>query len=200
VALDGRKAISTRCIEPYHFDLKLGETDMLFTKRAFAIAIGLFVIGILGASDVSAQMGGGAAYSDIWMVAPSSTNQAIVHDEDAEISGYYVVGAGVTDESYNNYGHQTYVSTTLTSPSYNTSNASGGSGGSYSQVETTLDFDFPIPDLGDYTVDSEHSYYCPIADREFSAGHTLDLIGYGISQTCHVYAFSIDAVDWYDRV
>lgn len=131
----------------------------------------------------SSAFGQTTTYSDTWF--------------DGESSQSYMVGSGVTEEAYMGYGHETWVNTTLTSPSGITASASGG-GGSYSLTEVSIEVDLNNPDLGEFFTESSHGYFCPIAFREFNLGSTYDVIGAGVSQACYIYQYTSLGIDSFD--
>jgi len=176
----------------------LEEIMMLHTKRVLTIFIGMLLIGLFAVPSVFGQMGSGATYSDSWFVAPS--NQNTIYEEGDVVSGYYVVGCGVTDETYNNYGHACSVNTTLTSPNGHIASSSFSSDGSYAQAEAAIDWDFNDPEPGEFSVESEHSYFCPIAYRDFNLGASYDIVIVGSSLTCYVKDGSGSGFDFYDLV
>jgi len=90
------------------------------------------------------QMGNSVIYSDSWV--------------DSSSSPIYVVGVGITSDSYNTYGHQYWVNTTVTSPSGRYSGGQSWTSSSYARVDVYLDWGF---EFGDFTVHTTHSMTCP---------------------------------------
>lgn len=133
--------------------------------------------------SISPAFGQTSAYSDSWFDGSSSQS--------------YMVGSGVTEESYMGYGHDTWVNTTITSPNGSTASGGGG-GGSYSWSEVSIAINLDDPEIGEFLTESSHGYYCPIAAREYDLGLTFDLIGFGFSQACYIYQYTIVGLDRYD--
>src|SRR2546429_9860458 len=118
--------------------------------RVFILLI--FLISIMSSPTFGQQMGQLTAYTDSWA------------DDDGTI-----YSSGVTADSSNSYGHTYGTRTTLTSPSGRTSSAgfnSDDSYNAYAYAEASLPWDWN--DLGDYSEQSQHSYYCPISGRTIS--------------------------------
>ncbi len=90
-------------------------------------------------------MGYGAMYSDTWVNSSWSR----------------IWGCGVTEDYYNGYGHQYYVTTTLTSPMGRTASATSYTSSSYAYVDVKLDWPFDDGDLGEYLTTTEHKTLCP---------------------------------------
>src|SRR2546428_97835 len=106
----------------------------------------IFLIFIFSVPTFGQQI---SAYSDSWA------------DDDGTI-----YGCGVTADSANSYAHTYSTSTTLTSPSGRTSSgwsSQDNSYNAYTRVETSLPWDWN--DLGDYSEQSQHSFYCPMSGR-----------------------------------
>ena len=74
------------------------------------------------------QMGSSVIYSDSWVDDSTST--------------VYVIGTGITSDSYNSYNHRYWVSTTLTSPSGRIAGGSSQQSGSYARVDVSLTLNF----------------------------------------------------------
>ncbi len=109
----------------------------------------IFLIFIFSVPTFGQQI---SAYSDSWA------------DDDGTI-----YSCGVTADSANSYGHTYWTSTTLTSPSGRTSSgwsSQDNSYNAYTRVETSLPWDWN--DLGDYSEQSQHSFYCPTYGRTMS--------------------------------
>ena len=70
----------------------------------------------------------------------------------------YVVGVGITSDSYNTYGHRYWVNTTVTSPTGRYASGSSSTSSSYARVDVYLDWNF---EFGDFTVNTTHSMTCP---------------------------------------
>jgi len=154
--------------------------------RVFILLI--FLISVMSSPTFGQQMGQLTAYTDSWA------------DDDGTI-----YSSGVTADSSNSYGHTYGTRTTLTSPAGRTSSAgfnSDNSYNAYAYAETSLPWDWN--DLGDYSEQSQHSYYCPISGRTISfntstsrkvgvsqAGYYLTSFSYywcnyDINPNCHV--------------
>src|SRR5258708_24944339 len=111
----------------------------------------LTVLSFLWVCHTSAfsQMGSFSVYFDSWV-------------DDSNPDSGSIVGAGVTQDSYNSYGHTYWVVTTLTSPNNRTSSATSyhtNGYNAYTSAETTLPWDWN--DLGDYSIGSQHWMCCP---------------------------------------
>ena len=145
----------------------------------------IFLIFIFSVPTFGQQI---SAYSDSWA------------DDDGTI-----YSCGVTADSANSYGHTYWTSTTLTSPSGRTSSgwsSQDNSYNAYTRVETSLPWDWN--DLGDYSEQSQHSFYCPTYGRTMSfymsttgksgyshagyslTGFTYYTCGYDIVPNCNV--------------
>jgi hypothetical protein len=112
----------------------------------------MFLIFIFSVPAFGQQMGQLTAYTDSWA------------DDDGTI-----YSSGVTADSSNSYSHTYGTRTTLTSPSGRTSSAgfySDNSYNAYAYAEASLPWDWN--DLGDFSEQSQHSYYCPISGRTIS--------------------------------
>lgn len=70
----------------------------------------------------------------------------------------YVVGVGITSDSYNTYGHRYWVNTTVTSPTGRYAGGMSSTSSSYARVDGYLDWNF---EFGDFTVNTTHSMTCP---------------------------------------
>lgn len=119
----------------------------------FLLTIALFLCSVVAASAQRID------YSDAWMVI-------------AETSGS-LAGCAITDESYNNYGHEYLVSATLTSDDNRTSTASGGNGSCGTGNIQCARADVSLPYLteegflnGLYTLHSVHQGVCPYYNME----------------------------------
>jgi hypothetical protein len=117
---------------------------LIISSRILALVV---YIGILAALPAFAQqMGSKAIYSDAWVNTSGSGS---------------VVGCGVTQDSYNSYGHTYWVETKLTSPKGRTTTATSYKTNSYSaytRVEVSLLWDWA--DLGGFSVESKHIACC----------------------------------------
>jgi hypothetical protein len=92
-------------------------------------------------------MGSSVTYSDTW-VDSSSTSTG------------YVVGSGITTDSYNTYNHRYWVKPTITSPSGRTATGTSYTSSSYARLDVSLSWDYRT-DLGLYTISTTHSMTCP---------------------------------------
>lgn len=102
---------------------------------------------------------GQVMWSDSWGQAPTPGVNYYEDDPPPNtIPGMYVWGCGITEDNYNTYGHEYYVTTTVTSFNGRTASLLGG-GTSYAIAEASLTFD--RDDLGEFTVVTEHEIYCP---------------------------------------
>ena len=111
------------------------------------------------------QMGSSVTYSDSWV-------------DDSSSPAYYIIGCGVTTDSYNSYGHRYWVSTTLTSPSGRTASGTSSTSASYARMDVSLPWDFETGETGDFTTSTTHSMTCPYING--TVGTTTSVIG-GIS-------------------
>lgn len=120
----------------------------------------LVVLCVLMASPTFGQMGSYVTYSDMWIDDSAAPANAEFY-EGSLPAPIYVVSCGVTQDSYNGYGHTYWVVSTLTSPNRNTSGNSYHTNGysAYTRVDNSLLYDFN--DLGNFTVNSNHWMCCP---------------------------------------
>ena len=132
--------------------------------------VSIFLIFIFGVPTFGQQMGQLTAYTDSW-----------IGDDGTMYS------SGVTADSSNSYGHTYSTRTTLTSPSGRTSSSgvySDNSYNAYASAETSLSGDYDNNlDPGDYLMETDHGYYCPIAQRQISWSEFLT-VKKGASVTC----------------
>ena len=115
-------------------------------RPPFSLQLVIFSVGLIlfAWTPTQAQMGNSVIYSDSWF--DSSTNPM------------YVVGVGITSDSYNTYGHRYWVNTTVTSPTGRYASGSSSTSSSYARVDVYLDWNF---EFGDFTVNTTHSMTCP---------------------------------------
>jgi hypothetical protein len=118
------------------------------------ISITVMLLMFLTPASAFGQMGSGSTYSDVWL--DNNSGNAL-----------RVIGCGITDESYNSYNHEAWVNTTLTSSGGQLATANSG-GSSYARADAIL----PSED-GEFSFESEHGYFCPIAQRDTLLGTLL---------------------------
>jgi hypothetical protein len=156
------------CLE---IERKLNSTARPLISLLGSVLVTL-VLGSYGSA--SAQMGSSATYSDSWV-------------DDSEPESVAIVGTGVTQDTYNSYGHTYWVVTTLTSPSGRTSNATSyhtNAYNAYTSTETSLTWDWN--DLGDYTTGSQHWMCCPyMANYCFANSSTTVVAKAGASRAAY---------------
>ncbi len=119
-------------------------------------------------------MGYGATYSDEWVSA--NWNR--------------IWGCGVTEDYYNSYGHQYYVTTTVTSPIGRAASATSYTSSSYAYVDVRLDW--PSDDSGDfgeYLTSTEHRTLCPYIGFWVTMANTQKRAYFGISTACYHFAY-----------
>ena len=80
------------------------------------------------------------------------------------------MACGITQDNYNSYGHEYWVITTLTSPLGRSASITSYTDMSYARSDVSLPLD--RDDLGLYLIDSEHWYFCPIANHNINDGAT----------------------------
>lgn len=119
-------------------------------------------------SALGQSMGSYAVYSDTWFNT-SNPNQAI----------NYVVGAGVTQDYNNIYGHNYWTVTTVRSPAGRTATTTSYTSASYARTETSLLWD-PF-DAGNYTVETKHWIRCPYIPYPYPSSTTTTGIFIGAS-------------------
>lgn len=85
-------------------------------------------------------------------------------------NGDYIYGCGLTEDYYNSNNHTFGVSTILQSP--NGRDASNGAGYSSPYARADVYLTFEESDLGDYLIDSQHDYFCPMVSEYYFAGST----------------------------
>lgn len=117
----------------------------LLSKTAQVVVFPFMLI-LLGWVPAFGQMGSSVTYSDSW----------------ADYSGNpgYIIGCGITSDSYNTYGHRYWVSSTIRSPSGRTASGTSFTSSSYARIDVSLSWDYES-DFGDFTTTSTHSMTCP---------------------------------------
>jgi hypothetical protein len=107
-----------------------------------------------------------ACYTDTW--ADDSGVSEQVYFEGEEIDGPYIVGSGVTHIEYFEPYHEASVVTTLTSPSGQQTTAYDSEWWGYYKQPFTARAEVELlwneNEVGTYTINSEHSSYCPEAN------------------------------------
>jgi hypothetical protein len=111
------------------------------------IIVSTLLVFIACAPAAFGQMGYSVTYSDTW-VDSSSTSMG------------YVVGSGITTDSYNTYNHRYWVKPTITSPSGRTATGTSYTSSSYARLDVSLSWDYRT-DFGLYTISTTHSMTCP---------------------------------------
>src|SRR5258705_6186102 len=118
---------------------------------------------LIASTPAFGQMGNSVTYSDSWLGYDSNPG--------------YVVGSGVTSDSYNSYGHRYWVTTTLRSPSGRIASGTSYTSGYYARMDVSLSSDY-VSEFGDFTTTVDHSMSCPymygtIVTTTTSAGLTV---------------------------
>lgn len=111
------------------------------------IIVSTLLVFIACAPAAFGQMGSSVIYSDMWVDSSSTTTG-------------YIIGSGITTDSYNTYNHRYWVKPTITSPSGRTSTGTSYTSGSYARLDVSLSWDY-LTDLGQYTISTVHSMTCP---------------------------------------
>lgn len=164
---------------------------VVITLRLQAITV---FLGFVTISSAFGQMGYSTTYSDIW-VDTSGVDQNRAYNEGETVPGAYVVGCGLTQDSYNTFGHRYWVTTTLTGqPNGRTASGTSPETPSYSRVEVQLPWTFNEAESGDYSVNSTHYLYCPYIYGTVSST-TFDLVQVGLSVACYYKEFTAYYVD-----
>jgi|ERR1043166_368422 hypothetical protein len=133
-----------------------GNSDKPLASRGRVAALGsrafilCCILCFITAAPAFGQMGSFSIYSNAW-VDDSNPDQAKMY------------GCGVTQDSYNSYGHTYWVTTHVTSPNGQTTSVTSGKVNSYNayvRAETYLAFDWEN-EVGDFTIQSTHTGCCP---------------------------------------
>ncbi len=167
------------------------DNNLKQTVRTNACAIGFrffmaaVFMALFAISPASAQQV--AHYSDSWISGKVYTGDSIDYGEDSTNS-ITVVGAGVTDDSYESDGHTFNINVKLTSPNGRVSQDFGSDYTMwYARTEVELPWD--SSDIGQYTVRSKHWSHCP-NDPDgyyFISGASNFSLPAGVSFTCFNY-------------
>jgi hypothetical protein len=112
---------------------------------------GAMLAGLLLTLTLTSPAYGQIVYSDMW-----------ADDTDAENGNLYIVGSGVTEDSYNSYGHEYSATMTLSGPNGSQVTQAAEGRGLYvtARAEDALLWDPDFP--GSFFIVSSHVTYCPI--------------------------------------
>jgi phage baseplate assembly protein gpV len=126
-----------------------------FNIGALLLSASFFVLLTVSCGvNAMAQMSYGSTYSNVTIGGDSDS-----YDASSPTQGY-VDGQGATEDSYNSYGHQYWVVTTISNQYGSSSTVTSSSSTYFTEATATL----PLG-AGNFTVDTEHWYYCPIANQ-----------------------------------
>ena len=101
-------------------------------------------------------------YSDGWYVSNATEEYDYESGETMWGEGSpagYMVGVGISSDSYNSYNHRYWVNTSLTSADGRVAQATSYTSASYARAEVTLTVS--ISDSGQFTVNTAHWFTCP---------------------------------------
>ena len=133
-------------------------------------------------------------YSDGWYVSNATQEYDSESGEMMWTEGSpagYMVGAGVSSDSYNTYQHRYWVDTKLTSADGRISQATSYTSASYARAEVRLSVN--TTDSGQFTVSTAHWFTCPyIYGAVNNAGST-----FGISYEPVSDHYALSAVGWF---
>lgn len=130
----------------------------------FLVAIPLYLV--LMSPPAFAQMGYIVIYSDA----------SAVEGDDGNGATGYAIGIGVTEDSYNSYGHTYWVQTTISS-SVGSNTVTSYASGSYARAEAALYFFDETPPSQSIDIYSNHYYNCPyVPSTDINAGTTTQQI------------------------
>ena len=108
-----------------------------------------------------------------------------------------MLGWGFTDASAYMYIHTAYVTTTLRSP--NGRVASSGRVGAFNTVQSNVYLLWDANDLGNYTVSSNHEFYCIYMGLAY-LGASSAFITVGLSAVCYnnpILLYPVKPLGWY---
>lgn len=114
--------------------------------RSLRLMIVSAVLVLVASTSAFGQMGYSVWYSDSWVDYNSNPG--------------YVIGCGITSDSYNSYGHRYWVNTSLRSPSGRTAYGDSSTSATYARVDVYLSWDYET-DFGDFITTTTHSMTCP---------------------------------------
>ena len=137
------------------------------------IIVAAFLV-LIVSSPAFGQMGNSVTYSDSWV-------------DDSSSPAYFIMGSGVTSDSYNSYGHRYWVTTTLTSPTGRTASGTSYTSGSYARMDVSLSWDFETGEEGDFTTFTNHSMSCPYMYGTIVTTNTSIILGISIAVTNYIH-------------
>lgn len=123
-----------------------------------------------------------------WASCPSSALGQTTYS-DIWSDGSDIYGCGLTEDYYNSYNHTFAVATTIQSPNGRSSTTGAGYNTPYARADVSLGFD--ESDLGDYFLNSEHNYYCPIVSEYYFAGTTGAAAAASVYEVWYGFRYSV---------
>lgn len=126
------------------------------TQLNYSSIVRFMLLSLVMLTASSGAAGQSNIYSDVYF-----------DDSDAENGHGYVVGVGVTEESYNSYSHEYLVTSTITAND-GTSNVGYGMGtGTYAYGMAETAIEWTDVTAGSFIVATEHKIVCPYWNMEY---------------------------------